>query len=259
MNIIGCPDVVEDPYPPDPPRIVSQTTPADLVERGIGPYNFNTENPDVNSIKFMWHPNSEDDLLGYNIYRAIEIPNGIGDFELIYQVDISSTITGRDTFYVDTDITTLKRYYYYLRSLDLAGNKSSTSDTISYKLLMKPHAFSISNGSTSNNLTFYWDEDQSMTNYPQSSVIRINNEDNESIWVCMFQYPFNGFSFNYAPDGSNVNEEAVLDFNGISGYLPPGRYYWKVTSLRMGNGITTDAEKDVAGAESDWIEFVLED
>lgn len=259
FQFLACPDVVEDPYPPASPVFVEKTTPADLIEKGIGANFRNTANPNQNSIILMWHPNSEDDIAGYNIYRAIETLDTLAQFENILSIDLSSTLPGQDTFYVDTEVSTRKRYLYYIESEDLSGNNSQPSDTISYKLLTKPHPFSIPEGTTTQNLVFHWEEEQSMADYPQNSVIRINNEANETVWVCMFQYPFNDYSFNFAPNGSNVNEENVIAFNGISGYLSPGRYFWKVEALRMGNGITTDPDIDIAGCESEWVEFILEE
>ncbi len=255
--LFGCPDYVEDPNPPAPPVFVEKTYPADLIEKGIGAYNFNTENPDKNSIQLMWHPNTEDDLAGYKLYRALEIVDELTDFEVIETIDLSTTMSGRDTFFVDTTPAELKRYYYYLTAYDLAGNNSLPSDSISYKLLKKPHAFPIAHGTTSRNLTFRWEEHQLDSEFPQNSVIRINDEDDLTVWVCLFYYPFNGYSFNFAPNGENVNEEVVIAFNGIEGYLPPGRYFWKVEALRLGNGISTDADMDYVGAESDWVEFIL--
>lgn len=256
---LGCPDYVEDPYPPSPPVFVDKTYPTDQTEQGIGAYNFNTETPEKNSIRLMWHPNAEDDLAGYKLYRAREVADEIEDFELIKIVDIAATLTGRDTFYIDTEPQVLRRYYYFLKSYDLAGNNSEPSDTVSYKLLNKPQAFPIHEGTPSHNIVFNWDENQLLTEYPQNSLIRINNTDNETIWACLFQYPFDGYYFNFAPNGEEVNIYAVIEFNGIEGYLPPGQYFWKVKALRMGNGITTDADNDIAGAESDWIEFIIEE
>ena len=189
----------------------------------------------------MWHPNPEEDIRKYHIYRTDQVDeedNPI-EFTRIYTVET-------DTSFIDENVGEYVKYYYYLKAENFDGNKSAASDTISYELLTKPQAISNSDSVHFQQLQFQWIDETSGSHVPSGYIIRINNEFSKSIWTCEIQPPgyFNPRTFNYSPGGIDC-----LEYNGISGYLDPGKYYWKVKSLLH----------DQASAESNWVEINLID
>jgi len=68
------------------------------------------------SIELSWERNTEPDLNGYRIYRAV----GAGDFEKL--ADISAAPS-----YSDRAVEAGKAYRYVITALDRAGNESARS------------------------------------------------------------------------------------------------------------------------------------
>jgi hypothetical protein len=72
-------------------------------------------------VTLNWAANSEDDLIGYKLYRAL----GSGSFTAL-------TTTIADTLsFVDSTAMNDSLYYYYLKAVDVARNESIASDTVS--------------------------------------------------------------------------------------------------------------------------------
>ena len=236
--LISCSEEIKRP---PSPIWVEKSLPADLEETGIDAHNVNLIYPDNNSIKLMWHYNPEEDIWKYHVYRTNQMD------EENKPIDFSNILTTEnDTSFYDEEVNYYVKYYYYLKAENFDGNKSDASDTISYELLKKPQAISNSDSVQSEQLQFQWIDESGGSFVPSGYVIRINNKFSESIWTCQIQPPgyFNPRTFNYSSGGIDC-----LEYNGISGYLDPGKYYWKVKSLLH----------DQASAESNWVEINLID
>ena len=236
--LISCSEEIKRP---PSPIWVEKSLPADLEETGIDAHNVNLIYPDNNSIKLMWHYNPEEDIWKYHVYRTNQMD------EENKPIDFSNILTTEnDTSFYDEEVNYYVKYYYYLKAENFDGNKSDASDTISYELLIKPQAISNSDSVQSEQLQFQWIDESGGSFVPSGYVIRINNKFSESIWTCQIQPPgyFNPRTFNYSSGGIDC-----LEYNGISGYLDPGKYYWKVKSLLH----------DQASAESNWVEINLID
>jgi len=76
-------------------------------------------------IALFWSPNSEPDLAGYILYRSAD-PNLAKDKWNVITPAVFTKIT-----FTDTNVETGKTYYYYLRAVDNAGNKSDPSQVVS--------------------------------------------------------------------------------------------------------------------------------
>jgi TolB protein len=76
-------------------------------------------------IALIWDANSEEDLDGYNVYRATESFSGISDMD---PVNGGSLLSGTD--YTDTGLENGTTYYYRLTAVDENGNESSTSSQL---------------------------------------------------------------------------------------------------------------------------------
>ena len=93
--------------------------------------------PHINSIKFLWHPNPEEDIWKYYVYRTNSV-----DEETYNPIDFSSILTiENDTLFYDEELGDYVKYYYYLKAEKFEGIESNTSDTIFYTLFKKLKLF----------------------------------------------------------------------------------------------------------------------
>ena len=175
-------------------------------------------------------------------------------------IDFSNILTTEnDTSFYDEEVNYYVEYYYCLKAENFDGNKSAASDTISYELLIKPQAISNSDSVQSEQLQFQWIDDQSGSHIPSYYTIKVENESGQGIWSCLFLNPDflnNGEIVSYL---YSLNGSACVEHHGTDEYLDSGKYYWKIKPLRLGNGITTSADHDVASAESNWVEINIID
>ena len=249
--LISCSEEIKRP---PSPIWVEKSRPADFEEKGIDAHNVNLIYPDNNSIKLMWHYNPEEDIWKYHVYRTNQMD------EENKPIDFSNILTTEnDTSFYDEEVEVYVNYYYYLKAENFDGNESNASDTISYVLLVKPQAISNSDSVQSEQLQFQWIDFQYTSHIPSFYTIKVENEFGQGVWSCMFLNPDflnNGeiVSYPYSLNGSEC-----IDHQGANDYLEPGKYYWKIKALRLGNGITTSADHDVASAESNWVEINLFD
>ena len=126
-------------------------------------------------------------------------------------------------------------------------------------MLRKPQAISVSDSVYSQQLQFQWIDDQSGSHIPSYYTIKVERESGQGIWSCLFLNPDflnNGEFVSYL---YSLNGSSCVEHNGIDDYLEPGKYYWKIKPLRLGNGITTSADHDIASAESNWVEINIID
>jgi hypothetical protein len=87
------------------------------------PPGFVTGNGEPTSIGLQWSPNTESDLMGYNIYRS---SSAVGPF-----TRSNTVVTGRISAYEDGPLTALTRYYYQVSAVDSSGNESLRSAVVS--------------------------------------------------------------------------------------------------------------------------------
>jgi fibronectin type 3 domain-containing protein len=97
-----------DTYPPAPP-----------VGLGIGPA--------PGRLSLFWAANSEPDLAGYIVFRSTD-PSLSKDWTVLTPANYTKTT------FTDTNVETGKTYYYYIRAVDNAGNRSEPSQIASDKV-----------------------------------------------------------------------------------------------------------------------------
>lgn len=125
-------------------------------------------------IHLEWHPNTEEDLAGYKLYRTTETTIlGTGEispinFSLLKTIPLGSQKTQGlpDTLYEDLSIEFDQSYYYRLSAYSRSGGESVTSDASpNYKLLQLPYGLSATSGGVTSDplpfpqdsiLTFSW-------------------------------------------------------------------------------------------------------
>lgn len=91
------------------------------------PLNFVINPPtEMERIVLAWSTGTEDDLAGYNLYRS---ESSIGAFARVNANPIAAP-AGSMT-YQDEGLKIANKYYYYVKAVDLAGNESGPSPTLS--------------------------------------------------------------------------------------------------------------------------------
>lgn len=223
---------MEDPDPPAAPMWVAKSSPCDTVERGIDAV------PEDDFIQLEWHPNKEDDLGGYRIFRA----DSAVDRKFVLIADVGDISGGAlDTMYTDMNVKVNVNYFYYMVAYDLSGNVSKASDTIRYRLIPKPVPVSPS-GFTRDAVPFFkWND---FSHYAYDYVIKIENTLNKKvIWIFRLIRP------NYA--GFEQKVIYNKDWKALEDSLKRGVIYrWRVDAIAEEVG-----DIDIAGAESSWEYF----
>lgn len=94
------------------------------------PQSFAISSPDVmEKLALTWSANSEDDLAGYNLYRS---ESSVGPFSRVNADPISTGSDASGTFtYIDEGLKIAVKYYYQLKAVDVAGNESASTQTLS--------------------------------------------------------------------------------------------------------------------------------
>ncbi len=93
------------------------------------PFNFTMSPPtEMERITFTWTNGTDTDLIGYNLYRA---ESKTGAFTRVNADPIGSNASGTTTSYTDEGLMIAWKYYYYIKSVDSAGNESDPSETLS--------------------------------------------------------------------------------------------------------------------------------
>ena len=95
-----------------------------------------------------WVPNPEEDIIAYNIYRAIwfDDNDSLGEYSLRSRVDLNSQTS---LVYIDRQLESGMFHYYRLTAEDVTSNESAYSDPIYYSLLPRISVeFMIPNGLT---------------------------------------------------------------------------------------------------------------
>jgi len=233
----SCGESLEDPTPPARPQWVEKSAPEDSVEHGID------ADPIDDYIYLEWHPNSDEDISAYKIYRAEG--KSSAKFTLLTKVDAFSTFGG-DTIYIDDSVELNKIYHYYLLAVDQAGNKSEPSDTIRYGLIQKPDLnYPLILNISETRPEFEWHD---FTSFSYQYIIRVEKIfPSEVIWI----YRFN--KTNYA----DTFQSMVFDINNTASEyeLTAGTYYrWRVDAISE----VDPFEIDVSGSESQWGYFSIQ-
>jgi hypothetical protein len=236
FNSMRCGESIEDPDPPMRPVWVEKSVLLAINETGIRPY------AEGDGILLEWHPNSENDLAGYKLYRASnDIKN---KFEKIADIN-AFTVGGADTFYIDDLINFNTDYFYYLKAYDQADNLSLPTDTLRYRLIPKVNP-TLPSGTISNlQPTFEWYDFSSAT---FQYVIRVETFlSREVIWISQFTKPnYTDFLQRIAYNNDETAKIPSLE-SGIT-------YQWCVKAISL----IDNYNLDIGGSLSNWAYFSIE-
>ena len=236
FNLMNCGKSIEDPDPPLRPVWVEKSILLAIDETGIRPY------AEGDGIVLEWHPNSENDLAGYKLYRASDdIKN---KFEKIADIN-AFTVGGADTFYIDDLINFNTDYFYYLKAYDQADNLSLPSDTLRYNLIPKVNP-SLPYGAISNSQpNFEWYDFSSAT---FQYVIRVETFlSREVIWISQFPKPnYTDFLQRIAYNSDGTAKIPSLE-QGTT-------YQWCIKAITL----VDNDNFDIGGSLSNWVYFSIE-
>ncbi len=240
LFFIGCELPIEK-EPPAVPVWVNKSQPQDSVETGIDAI------PEENSIFLNWHPVMDEDMEGYQIYRA-DITDDLDHneeeyFELIGLINIYHN-PEFDTLFYDEDVQIKKLYRYYIRAFDYDDNLSQPSDTIEYKLIEKATLITPTDKeAVSTSPVFKW------RNTARTNEIVIRLEEfpaGNVVWITRFNSP------GYAEE--IVEKRYNFDQSAKHSTLKPGQQYrWRIDCIAFTNPDGTDLE----GSESVWQYFTV--
>ena len=96
----------------------------------IVPLNFSITSLSVmEKLTLSWTANTESDLAGYNLYRA---ESAVGPFTRVNANPITAAANASGTIiYEDEGLKIAVKYYYQLKAVDVAGNESASTQTLS--------------------------------------------------------------------------------------------------------------------------------
>ena len=234
---IQCGESIEDPDAPSAPLWVQKTAPTDHDARGIRPYNSGI------GIILEWHPNPEEDLSGYKLYKAQDDKDN--DFFMAADINAFS-LSGVDTFFIDDLVDINTDYYYYLKAYDQAGNKSEPSDTIQYGLTTKVEPLRPSGPQDKQPSLFEWyDYSSSSAEYV---LILEDYSSRNDIWISRFSKPNYGDFF----------QTKQFNFDNLSNsdtLMPDITYRWCIKAIKY---VDPHTNIDISGSISNWTYFTLE-
>ncbi len=227
---VYCKDQSNQSPPPAKVQLVTKTAENDPVEHGIDAI------PEKDAIFLEWHPNTEKNLAGYIVYRS-EVENS----QFVEVGKITKYYEKIDTTFTDSLVALNTRYYYFVRAFDDLNQIGDPSDTVSYKLWVKPVLFApvgaISDPTT---IVFIWEFNASFV--PNTFVFRIERL-GSSGFTNFFTQDFS-LGDDYTP-----HQEWEISKLPLSSPLPTGMYRWRIDPI--GN-------EPLYGAESNWMMFAVQ-
>lgn len=249
----SCLDVPEDPEPPVRPEWVQKSLPESFDERGI-----DADNTGKERIVLMWYQNQEEDLAGYEIYRADTSSDNT--FKKIRFRDIFQ-VQGVDTMMFDDSVSNHVDYFYCIKARDISGNLSISSDTISYRLINAPECISPVNSTVEAGLAFEWMDLASNYEFSTEYVIRLENMSlGQTVWTARFTNIWYGYennnpvSFQFF-NCSDQQPDNLISCNTNLSRLVPGVYRWKIKAI---SEVDNSTNLDEASGESEWAYFTVD-
>lgn len=219
------------------PRFVPQSQPDSTVEKGIGQY------PSNGGIFLQWYSDQGAD--GYKVHRSDSTDaNGVPIlFSVVGNVSIQSALS--DSTMVDNNnVQTGVRYYYYITAYSADGTSSAPSDTINYKLLIRPTPSYPGSNQTlpSTGLYFSW-TDRTGGGYTVLRVKDVSVIPAQYVWVSA-RFQIYGGTFSV--------KQYNFDNTATDTLIPEHSYQWRVDRFDLdGTG------RPYEGSKSAWSTFTV--
>jgi hypothetical protein len=231
--IIQCGLDIEDPTPPSPPQWVEKSLPEEWPERGIDAH-------ESGGIYLEWEPSPNGDIIGYTIYRSSRnnVDNSLGDYILLVHVDVEKDA---DLEYIDRETELDIQYYYKLKAIDEASNKSAFSDSIFYT---KTHSIPLE------------------TMRP-NGIDRVLPGNRELRWTAPITMELEDYYLTLV----TIDGELILRENLLPGGYAGGEESWNIPpsinlldhnnyEWRIDTGARYYGGRETSGSESRWVTFL---
>jgi hypothetical protein len=234
LFISACGLDIEDPTPPSPPVWVQKSLPEEWPERGIDAH-------ESGGIFLEWEDNPNEDIVAYNVYRATwyDMNDSLGNYDLLTVIKLDSNPSLE---YIDQSTNQLTRYYYKLKSLDVAGNVSNYSESVWYLLLPVLEIATMSPNGVFSNLG-----DQRELRWPYTSTIELEDYCLTVINSTDTLVLRSSFApTNYIDGGSEIfqiPQDIILETGHV--------YRWRIEF-----GAMYVNSYETAGSESQWATFL---
>jgi len=179
LIICGCEDDGQEAHIPDTPLLNPQASSI----------------PQQNAIRIEWDVSGEDNLSGCKIYRSLSSEEE--EFQII------ATVSEKDGYYEDTDVSVGVKYYYKISAFDDNGNESDKSDAANYTLLEKPTPIEPADQTAIETLTptFAWLGVSGASAYDIRLYSRVADEETwDEIWHSERVYPYQDLRKTYNDD-----------------------------------------------------------
>jgi len=233
LTIQSCGVDVEDPTPLSQPQWVQKSLPREWPERGIDAH-------ESGGIFIEWKLKAEEDIVAYNIYRAIwyDVNDSLGSYELLTRLEAESNT---DLKYIDKSALEGIQYYYALKSMGVSANMSEFSNSLFYSLLQQH----ISERMTPNGLTAQLGENRKLRwiygyeREMEDYCLTVLTYKNELISRDIIM-PGN---YTSGDESWQIPVDVVLDSGSV--------YQWRIE----GNAKYIDG-RETAGSESSWATFL---
>lgn len=237
LLIFGCEKGLTrgDTTPPAPPVLLPHPPDSLASEHGIDAV------PENDYIRLEWLPNEEEDLAGYEIYRATW-PDTT-DFKLIRilgKEQVQTIIDGDttynywdDTAVADSSELFFTKFRYAMKAYDEADNKSNLSEAVDYGLLEKIILYQPHDTVNTPVPTFKWDDPNLSSTGYILKVYDLNLA--EMIWISGTIIAHKD-SIQYNADQKATQDSLIADH----------QYKWRIDAI--GPDYTF-------GSESKWMGF----
>lgn len=221
---------------PDAPLIVEKLAGSDTtqIEQGIDAVAIPAL--ESNAIQIMWHRHLQiTDLKSFLIYKSVA-PEGNVNYNRIFEVPVSN-IFDPDTVFLDENVNTGQKTFYYITAVSKDNRESSPSDTVWYTLLPKGVVSNFQlNNSTPPVMTFSF---QVPTNaFPNEFILRVEEGSlDETSWSLVLIDIWQDFEYG------SVSRELSGDYLKII-FKNSRAYRWRIDF--------TEGDPRFHGSESDW-------
>jgi hypothetical protein len=206
---------------PQPVELIPCSPDTSRIESGIDAV------PDGNKIHVEWNSVYDETVRAYEVYRGSSVS---GIYSKVAIVNIP-------TRFYDDPISVNTRYYYYVLSVSDEGVESEPSDTLNYKLVLKPEILG-PEGDAPVRPVFAWRDANRASDY----VIRVQESGSDSfVWFSKFQAP------QYGPEEQSISFNA--DHNAVADSLIGGKVYqWRIDVI---------GSEKASGSESRWVSITI--
>lgn len=215
-------------------HFVPQSQPDSVSEAGIG------QDPQSGGMFLQWY--RTEGASSYKLYRSDSIGANGAPLGFLPIATITHSTSVNDTSYIDPTAQVGIRYFYYVLAFASDGSQSKTSDTINYKLLVRPTPNYPGLNASLDSVSYFGWNDNSGGGYTVIRVEDLSAVPQTYLWV----------SKRFQMYDSSPTRSFNFDSRASGGFISGHTYQWRVDRFNLnGEGIPFE------GARSVWQTFSI--